>query len=83
MLENWISTAKFYIRGINYLCVSGGAFSLRIIALGDSPAEILNITAMTVKAARIFLGALLTGAPTRLPDADVWHLYRRQRYVAQ
>lgn len=48
-----------------------------LIALGDSPAEILNITAMAVKSARIFLGALLTGAPTRLPDEDVWHLYRR------
>lgn len=48
-----------------------------LIALGDSPAEILNITAMAVKAARIFLGALLTGAPTRLPDEEVWHLYRR------
>ena len=48
-----------------------------MIALGDSPAEILNITAMAVKAARIHLGALLTGAPTYLPDEEVWHLYRR------
>ena len=48
-----------------------------MIALGDSPAEILNITAMAVKAARIFLGALLTGKPTRLPDEEVWHLVRR------
>ena len=60
-----------------------------MIALGDSPAEILNITAMAVKAARIFLGALITGKPTRLPDEEVWHLYqrpdeiyRRQRFVA-
>ena len=48
-----------------------------MIALGDSPAEILNITAMAVKAARIHLGALLTGKPTYLPEAEVWHLYRR------
>ncbi|MYD10852.1 MAG: class II aldolase [Chloroflexi bacterium] len=48
-----------------------------LVALGDSPAEIMNITAMAVKAARIFLGALLTGKPTRLPDGDVQHLYQR------
>lgn len=48
-----------------------------MIALGDSPAEILNITAMAVKAARIHLGALQTGAPTYLPEDEVWHLYRR------
>lgn len=48
-----------------------------MIALGDSPAEILNITAMAVKAARIHLGALLTGKPTYLPEEEVWHLYRR------
>ncbi len=59
-----------------------------MIALGDSPAEILNITAMAVKAARVFHGALLTGKPTRLPDDEVWHvyrrpdeIYRRQRFV--
>ena len=48
-----------------------------MIALGDSPTEILNITAMAVKAARIHLGALLTGVPTYLPEEEVWHLYRR------
>ncbi|MDE2777927.1 MAG: class II aldolase/adducin family protein [Chloroflexota bacterium] len=48
-----------------------------MIALGDSPAEILNITAMAVKAARIFLGALLTGKPTRMPDEEAWHVVRR------
>ena len=48
-----------------------------MIALGDSPAEILNITAMAVKAARIHLGAALTGAPTYLPADEVRHLYRR------
>ena len=48
-----------------------------MIALGDTPAEILNITAMAVKAARIYLGALMTGAPTRMPNEEVWHVYRR------
>jgi len=48
-----------------------------MIALSDSPAEILNITAMAVKAARIHLGALLTGNPTCLPEEEVWRLYRR------
>ena len=48
-----------------------------MIALGDSPTEILNITAMAVKAARIHVGALLTGKPTYLPEDEVWHLYRR------
>jgi len=48
-----------------------------MIALGDTPAEILNITAMAVKSARIFLGALLTGKPTRLPADEVQHLYQR------
>ena len=48
-----------------------------MIALGDSPTEVLNITAMAVKAARIHLGALLTGKPTYLPEAEVWRLYRR------
>ena len=48
-----------------------------MIALGGSPAEILNITAMAVKAARIFLGALLTGKPTSLPEDEIWHVYRR------
>ncbi len=48
-----------------------------MIALGDTAAEILKITAMAVKAARIFLGALLTGKPTRLPDDEVQHLYQR------
>lgn len=48
-----------------------------MIALGETPAEILNITAMAVKAARIFLGALMTGVPTRLPEDEVWHVYRR------
>ncbi len=48
-----------------------------MIALGDTASEILNITAMAVKAARIFHGALLTGKPTRLPDEEIQHLYKR------
>ena len=48
-----------------------------LVALGQTPAEVLNITAMTVKAARIYHGALLTGKPTHLPAQEVEHLYRR------
>ncbi len=48
-----------------------------MIALGDTPGEILNITAMAVKAARIFAGALQLGKATRLPDDEVQHLYKR------
>ena len=48
-----------------------------LIALGQTPTEVLNITAMAVKAARIYHGALLTGAPTHLPAEQVEHVYRR------
>ena len=48
-----------------------------LIALGDSPSEILNITAMAVKSARIFLGAHLLGEVVSLPEAEVQHLYKR------
>ncbi len=48
-----------------------------LIALGQTPTEVLNITAMAVKAARIYHGALLTGAPTHLPADEVEHIYRR------
>ncbi len=48
-----------------------------MIALGDTPGEILNITAMAVKAAKIFAGALQLGKATRLPDEEVQHLYKR------
>ncbi|MCY4070772.1 MAG: class II aldolase/adducin family protein [Chloroflexi bacterium] len=48
-----------------------------MIALGDTPSEILNITAMAVKAARIFAGALQIGKATHLPDEEVQHLYKR------
>lgn len=48
-----------------------------LIALGQTPTEVLNITAMAVKAARIYHGALLTGSPTHLPADEVEHIYRR------
>ena len=48
-----------------------------MIALGDTPSEILNITAMAVKAARIFSGALSLGKVMSLPPDEVEHLYRR------
>lgn len=48
-----------------------------VIALGDTATEILNITAMVVKAAKIFAGALMLGTPTYLPDEEIWHIYQR------
>ena len=48
-----------------------------MIALGDTPGEILNITAMAVKAAKIFAGALQLGKAIHLPDEEVQHLYKR------
>ncbi len=48
-----------------------------LVALGQTPTEVLNITAMAVKAARIYHGALLTAAPSHLPAEEVEHLYRR------
>jgi len=48
-----------------------------VIALGESPTEILNITAMVVKGAKIFAGALMIGSPTFMSDEDIWHIYRR------
>lgn len=48
-----------------------------VIALGDTPTEILNITAMVVKAAKIFAGALMIGEPTFMTTEDVWHIYKR------
>ncbi|MCA0457438.1 MAG: class II aldolase/adducin family protein [Chloroflexi bacterium] len=48
-----------------------------VIALGNTPQEILNITAMTVKAARIFEGASGMGGPVFLSREDVLHIVRR------
>lgn len=42
-----------------------------LVALGQTPQEVLQITAMAVKAAEILLGALATGAPAFLPDDEV------------
>lgn len=48
-----------------------------VIVLGNSPQEILNITAMTVKAAHIFAGAASMGGPNFLSREDVLHIVRR------
>lgn len=48
-----------------------------MIALGQTTTEILNITAMCVKAAHIFTGACATGGPVFMPLEDVMHIYKR------
>lgn len=48
-----------------------------VIVLGQSPQEILNITAMTVKAAHIFYGAATLGGPVFMTREDVLHIVRR------
>jgi rhamnose utilization protein RhaD (predicted bifunctional aldolase and dehydrogenase) len=48
-----------------------------MIALGQSATEILNITAMCVKAAHIFTGACATGEPMFMPPEEVMHIYKR------
>lgn len=48
-----------------------------LIALGQTPTEVLNITAMCVKAAMIFAGACAVGAPVFMSPADIMHIYRR------
>ncbi|MFI9587079.1 class II aldolase/adducin family protein [Streptomyces sp. NPDC052236] len=48
-----------------------------IVALGASAAEVLQITGMTVKAARILHAALSAGLPTRLPPDSADRLDRR------
>jgi rhamnose utilization protein RhaD (predicted bifunctional aldolase and dehydrogenase) len=59
-----------------------------LIALGSSPEEVLNITTMTVKAARVFIGAAALGGPVFLRRADVRHIvgrpdeiYRRSQFA--
>ncbi|MEQ8676278.1 MAG: class II aldolase/adducin family protein [Aggregatilineales bacterium] len=59
-----------------------------VIALGNTPAEILNIMAMCVKSARILVGAYSVGKPVFMSKADIMHIYkrpdeiyRRQRFV--
>lgn len=48
-----------------------------LITLGQTPTEILNITAMCVKAAHIFMGACAVGEPVFMSQADIAHIYRR------
>jgi len=48
-----------------------------MIALGQTAAEVENITAMTVKAARILLGTYALGGPRFLSERDVQRIYSR------
>lgn len=48
-----------------------------LIALGQTPTEVLNITAMTVKAAHIFAGACMVGEPVFMTREDILHIYKR------
>jgi rhamnose utilization protein RhaD (predicted bifunctional aldolase and dehydrogenase) len=48
-----------------------------MIALGQTPAEVLNITEMCVKAATILAGAYAVGEPVFMDEAEVMHIYRR------
>lgn len=48
-----------------------------LIALGQTPTDALNITAMCVKAASIFAGACAVGEPVFMSEADIAHIYRR------
>jgi rhamnose utilization protein RhaD (predicted bifunctional aldolase and dehydrogenase) len=48
-----------------------------LIALGNSIMEVENITAMSVKAARVLLGTYALGGPNFLSQNDVFHLWRR------
>jgi rhamnose utilization protein RhaD (predicted bifunctional aldolase and dehydrogenase) len=59
-----------------------------IIALGQTPQEVLNIMAMAVKAANIFYGAYTVGEPVFMTREQVLHIrgrkdeiYRRQMFV--
>lgn len=48
-----------------------------LIALGETPREIINITAMCVKSADIYAGALAAGGAVFMEEADVMHIYKR------
>ncbi len=48
-----------------------------LIALGQTPLEVLNVTAMCVKAAGIFSAACAAGEPIFMTKADIMHIYRR------
>lgn len=48
-----------------------------MIALGSTPAEVLNITAMCVKAAEILSGTYAVGNPVFMSKDDIMHIYNR------
>jgi rhamnose utilization protein RhaD (predicted bifunctional aldolase and dehydrogenase) len=48
-----------------------------LIALGETPEEVLNITAMSVKAAQIMLGSFSVGGPTFMDPDEADHIYNR------
>jgi rhamnose utilization protein RhaD (predicted bifunctional aldolase and dehydrogenase) len=48
-----------------------------MIALGKSPQQVLNITAMQVKTARVLLGTFAAGGPRFLSQHDVDRIYTR------
>ena len=48
-----------------------------VIALGNTPQEILNITAMCVKAAHILRGAYAVGEPIFMDEDEIMHIYKR------
>lgn len=59
-----------------------------LIALGQTPSEVLNITAMCVKAAAVFAGACAVGGPVFMSREDILHIcrrpdeiYRRKQFV--
>lgn len=61
-----------------------------LIALAQTPEEALNITAMAVKAAKIFAGACSVGEPVFMTQHDIYHIYkrpdeiyRRERFVRE
>ncbi|NWG16297.1 MAG: class II aldolase [Chloroflexi bacterium] len=61
-----------------------------VIALGQTPTEVLNVMAMCVKAAHIFIGACVAGGPVFMEPSEVLHIcrrpdeiYRRQQFVAR
>lgn len=49
-----------------------------LIALGESPGEVLRIHAMAVKSARILVGALAAGDPSYLIESDADRIETRQ-----
>ncbi|MCC6614274.1 MAG: class II aldolase/adducin family protein [Anaerolineae bacterium] len=48
-----------------------------LIVVGQTATEILNVTGMTVKSARILIGACSVGEPVFMADEDIPHIYRR------